>query len=243
MRQVVNKNRFFLLADEVQEKDITPLFSADFWQKKGRILGFAQGRGKTYFIASKDLWGVDCALRHYYRGGFLGKINRDSYLFSKLAKTRSFAEFRLLDKLHKAGLAVPKPLGAQVIKSPLGFYRADLISEKIDQAQDLTAILQKQPLPEKTWQKIGYLIAQLHQRQICHIDLNAHNILLQKVNSPQEKAYLIDFDKCLERKGEAWKKENLARLKRSFLKEVQRMHIAFDEKAWQALEKGYAKIP
>ncbi|RIY35562.1 3-deoxy-D-manno-octulosonic acid kinase [Psittacicella gerlachiana] len=213
-------------------------FDKNFWLQEQRILGTAKGRGTTYFLQSKDLLGVNSVLRHYYRGGLFGKFNKDLYFLRRVEDTRSFAEFKLLKQLRQAGLNVPKPLGARVTKVGLGLYRADILIEKIEQAQDLTKVLQEEELTSTQWQKIGALIAQMHQLQICHTDLNAHNIMLQKLDGV-EKFWLIDFDKCFVRTGEAWKKENLQRLLRSFRKEVGRLQIKFTEDNWQDLLQGY----
>ena len=77
-------------------------------------------------------------------------------------------------------------------KGKLGIcYQADILIEKIENAQDLTALLQTQQLPNDVWQAIGKLIRQLHDLQICHTDLNAHNILVQQLENEQ-KCWLID---------------------------------------------------
>lgn len=180
-------------------------------------------------------------MRHYYRGGLWGKFNKDRYRFQQLQNTRSIAEFNLLNQLHQAGLPVPKPIGARVRKGNLGVcYQADLLSEKIENAQDLTALLQTQRLTADQWRQIGGLIRQLHDLQICHTDLNAHNILCQQLEGGT-KFWLIDFDKCGEKSGSFWKEGNLQRLQRSFNKEVERMHIQFDGQHWQYLMEGYSQ--
>ncbi|TYG34373.1 3-deoxy-D-manno-octulosonic acid kinase [Lonepinella koalarum] len=235
-----HQNQFFLLSDErYSELDYTQFFQPDYWQKQGRVSGTAKGRGTTYFLQTDDLFGVNASLRHYYRGGLWGKIIRDRYRFTVLSQTRSFAELRLLQKLYLAGLPVPKPIMAVVEKGKLGIcYRADILMEKIENAQDLTALLQHQTLPSEIWQQIGGLIRQLHDLQICHTDLNAHNILLQQTATGQ-KCWLLDFDKCGEKSGDFWKQGNLERLQRSFHKEIERMKIQFSTQNWQDLLTGY----
>ena len=183
--------------------------------------------------------GKNLALRHYYRGGWSAKFNRDRYFDRTLQNGRSFAEFEILRHLHNAGLAVPQPIAARVIKKTIG-YQADILLERIDYSQDLTALLQQTTLSAQQWQQIGGLIRQMHDLQVCHRDLNAHNILLQQQNE-RAKFWLIDFDKCSFSTGEHWKKENLARLHRSFIKEVGRMKIHFSEQNWQQLLAGYAR--
>ena len=238
MLEFRQNNRFFLFDFDENKAEQAHFFEAAYWQRQNRILGSAQGRGTTWFLRTDDLFGVNSALRHYYRGGLWGKINRDRYSFTSLQNTRSFAEFHLLNQLHQAGLPVPKPIGARVEKLAFNSYRADILTEKIENAQDLTALLQQTTLSEDGWRQIGQLIRRLHDLQICHTDLNAHNILVQQMDE-QQKYWLLDFDKCGQKSGSFWKQENLNRLQRSFLKEVGRMNIRFNPQDWQNLSEGY----
>ena len=238
MLEFRQNNRFFLFDFDENKAEQAHFFDVAYWQRQNRILGSAQGRGTTWFLRTDDLFGVNSALRHYYRGGLWGKINRDRYSFTSLQNTRSFAEFHLLNQLHQAGLPVPKPIGARVEKLAFNSYRADILTEKIENAQDLTALLQQTTLSEDGWRQIGQLIRRLHDLQICHTDLNAHNILVQQTDE-QQKYWLLDFDKCGQKSGSFWKQENLNRLQRSFLKEVGRMNIRFNPQDWQNLSEGY----
>ena len=76
-----------------------------------------RSRHHLFFLQTEDWFGVNCALRHYYRGGLWGKLNKDRYRFSVLETTRSFAEFHLLQRLYEAGLPVPKPIAARIQKA------------------------------------------------------------------------------------------------------------------------------
>lgn len=238
MLEFKNKNTFFLFDFKQPKTDQEHFFHMYFWKKQDRVIGSAKGRGTTWFLKTDDLFGVNTALRHYYRGGLWGKINRDRYRFSTLSTARSFAEFNLLKQLHQAGLAVPRPIGARVEKTAFGCYRADLLTEKIENAEDLTAYLQHSTLSSQQWQAVGKLIRQLHDLQVCHSDLNAHNILVQYL-ADSAKFWLLDFDKSYHQLGESWKQENLQRLHRSFMKEVVRMNIQFTEQNWQDILQGY----
>ncbi len=79
------------------------------------------------------------------------------------------------------------------------------------------------------------MIRKMHDLQVCHTDLNAHNILLDM----DQQVWLIDFDKCYQQQGESWKKDNLARLERSFIKEVKKRNIQWQAQDWKALCDGY----
>ncbi|OOF70776.1 3-deoxy-D-manno-octulosonic acid kinase [Rodentibacter caecimuris] len=238
MQQLQQNNCFFIFNSTQSFPNINDFFTLQFWQNQNRVIGSAKGRGTTYFLKTKDLFGVNTALRHYYRGGIWGKINRDCYQFNTLETTRSFAEFHLLQNLHQQGFPVPKPIGAKISKTILGRYRADILTEQIENAEDLTAFLQRTSLSEPYWREIGRLVRRLHNLQICHTDLNAHNILLQQTEQGS-KFWLIDFDKCGQKSGSFWKEQNLQRLKRSFLKEKKRMAIYFEKDNWQNVLAGY----
>ncbi|TDQ56837.1 3-deoxy-D-manno-octulosonic acid kinase [Mesocricetibacter intestinalis] len=238
MLELQQRNTFFLFNFDQPKKDQERFLDPEYWHACERISGSAQGRGTTWFIRSRDIFGCDCALRHYYRGGFWAKFNKDLYLFSGSEGSRSFLEFRLLDQLYRAGVPVPRPIAAALTKNGFGCYRADILVEKIENARDLTALLRRGEISAAGWRKIGALIRQLHDLQICHTDLNAHNILVRQ-NEKEENFWLIDFDKCARKKGQQWKKDNLQRLRRSFLKEVGRLAIRFQESHWQLLEEGY----
>lgn len=133
-------------------------------------------------------------------------------------------EFELLTRLREAGVNVPRPIAARAVKFGL-FYRADLLSEKIPNAQDLVGIIQQQALPVSMYQKIGQEIAKMHQAQVNHTDLNIHNILIDD----QQQVWIIDFDKCYQQSGDDWKQGNLDRLKRSFYKERDKCGAKFSE--------------
>lgn len=215
------------------------MLSPSYWQKKEAITGSAQGRGTTWFLqyAMNDNT-HDWVLRHYYRGGLIGKIIKDSYWFTGLQKTRAALEFSLLRHMQTLQLPAPKPIAYKVIKHGL-FYKADLLSTRIQNAQDLVAILSKTPLTSDVWFAIGATIKRFHQHGIYHHDLNSHNILL----NDEKQVFLIDFDRGELRTNPvkiAWKKENMARLQRSFIKESNKLaQFHFSSENWQTLQQGY----
>ncbi len=233
MVKILQKNKVYIVYDDDLLNDhIEDCFSADYWQQQGNVIGSAQGRGTTWFVQLEKLQG---ALRHYHRGGLFGKLISDHYLFNGWQKTRSVQEFYLLDKLNQAGVNVPKPIAARA-KKGLFFYQADLLSEKIPAAQDLVDILQHRSLSSREYQAIGLQIKRMHNAQINHTDLNIHNILLDK----QGKVWLIDFDKCYQQSGDNWKASNLARLLRSFNKELKKRAIKWQAADWQDLISAYS---
>jgi 3-deoxy-D-manno-octulosonic acid kinase len=216
------------------------MLDVSYWQKENAITGSAQGRGTTWFVAHTDESSKHTkhwVLRHYYRGGLIGKIINDSYWFTSQKNTRAAREFALLDYMQTLALPAPKPVACRVIRHGF-FYCADLLSSRIEHAQDLVALLSKQTLSPALWKKIGITIKRFHDNNIYHHDLNAHNILIDK----SDNVFLIDFDQGEVRKNNqaSWQQANMARLQRSFLKELNKLptfHWQHDN--WQLLLEGY----
>jgi 3-deoxy-D-manno-octulosonic-acid transferase len=222
------------------------VLNSAYWHDQHAITGSAEGRGTTWFIKSKENkehW----VLRHYYRGGLIGKIINDHYIYTTLEKTRAAAEFTLLSQMQKWELPAPAPVAYQVIRSGI-FYQADLLSSRINNAQDLVAILSETKLSDDVWRHIGETIKRFHDKDIYHHDLNSHNILLDD----NHKAWLIDFDRGELRSSTAkpdqsnvqtgWKDENLQRLLRSFRKEKNKLpEFHWHEDNWLQLMVGYQK--
>ena len=233
MKTLQLDNQTIWYDETLLEEDPKHVFDPEFWQRTGKVIGSAQGRGTTWFVQTKT---IEAALRHYRRGGLFGKLIEDSYRFSGLEQTRSYQEFQLLNLLIQAGVHVPKPIAARAVKQ--GFsYKADLLSEKIPNARDLVSILVEQPLPAEMYKKIGQEIKKMHDAQVNHTDLNIHNILIDE----QEKVWIIDFDKCFQQSGDSWKQGNLDRLKRSFEKEQVKKSIKWSDLNWDSLLSGYCE--
>lgn len=206
-------------------------FKPDYWLAQDAIIGSESGRGTTYFLNYND---HELVLRHYLRGGLVGKLIHDHYLYQDETSVRSLSEYRVLERLHREGLPVPKPAAAQVRHNGLA-YQADILIERIPNARDLLHVLQHEPAPE-LFPKIGKLVARFHRFGAHHADLNIKNILLDQDN----KLWLIDFDRAELAQHDTNKQDaSLKRLKRSFDKEKTRHDIHFDEENWQALEQAY----
>ena len=207
-------------------------FNSDYWHKSKAIEGTSKGRYTTWFIKYQDNHWV---LRHYWRGGLIANLSKDSYLYTGLNKTRAIAELSLLQLLYQEGFPVPKPVAAKVIRHGL-CYQCDILIERVNDAKDLVAHLSHAPLSATQWQDIGICIAKFHNRGVYHADLNAKNILI----SP-EGFHLIDFDRGEIRDPQkSWQQNNLNRLHRSFVKEKGKYpQLAFSENNWSDLLKGY----
>ena len=176
-------------------------------------------------------------------GGLVASLLKDQYLGFNVESTRSFKEWRLLKKLREFELPVPEAVAARAVKG-FGFYRADLITEKIEDSVTLADRLAEGEISAELWQRLGGCINRFHAHDVYHADLNARNILL----TGNDDIYLIDFDNSYIRSGSAsWKMANLARLKRSLMKfknnklKDAQAGFHFEESDWQALLEGYKK--
>jgi len=235
-------NSLHCLYDQKEISHFSPdMLSAEYWQIKNAITGSAQGRGTTWFIGVEhnSMPTQHWVLRHYYRGGLIGKIINDSYLYTGIKNTRAAKEYDLLHYMNNMGLPAPKPIAYRVTRHGL-FYKADLLSSRINKAADLVDILTKNTITDAQWNNIGATIKRFHDQAIYHHDLNAHNILI----NDEGEVFLIDFDRGEVRSDKAkdvrWKQQNMVRLERSFLKEQKKLsQFHFNNDNWLQLLAGY----
>lgn len=212
------------------------LFSRAHWASQGALEEIAGGRSSIAVLnvgaVRTDAAGSRWVLRHYRRGGLIARLSQDSYWWTGAARTRSFAEWRLLAELRRRGLPVPAPIAARYVRGLLT-YRADLITELLPGTRTLADRITGSDLPEAGWRAVGKTIGAFHREGVHHADLNANNILL--ADSPPE-VYVLDFDRGrIEPRG-AWEQTVLARLRRSLDKITsQRADVRFGERQWQWL--------
>lgn len=211
-------------------------FSPDYWRSQNAIIAEKKGRSTTWFIKYSSGTAV---LRHYWRGGLVGKILSDQYLFTGLKNTRTYKEYTLLLELQKRGLNVPTPIGAQIQTGGL-IYRGDLLTQEIQGAQSLLEVLQHRPLETDEIAKVGEAVAIFHQQGVYHADLNINNILFDQ----EKRVFIIDFDRGrLVHPGHQCLAQNMARLNRSFLKEASRNRpFYWQDKQWNILIESYNRV-
>lgn len=191
------------------------------------------GRGTALFF---EYDGTPLVLKHYHRGGLIGRLVDDIYIRVPGTEPRMLAEYRLLRYLYQKGLPVPEPVAARYQQTSWLTCRGDLVTRRIPGARTLFEHLRREPLPGSQWRCIGATVATFHAAGVYHADLNATNILLDD----RERPWLIDFDKGFVRKHKRWKTANLRRLRRSLDKlqhHTPEMHFSDDD--WQAFLHGY----
>ena len=176
-------------------------------------------------------------LKHYQRGGLVGKLIQDTYFYNGLHRTRMVAEFSLLKSMLEKQLPVPAPVAAKVTRRGL-FYTGELITAKLPLTQTLAQRLQTSGLDEALWSAVGQTVSRFHEKGVYHADLNANNIMLDE----KGQVFLVDFDKSHIKKNKSgnWRMANLHRLRRSLNKlKLNLGQFHFDERNWSALLKGY----
>jgi 3-deoxy-D-manno-octulosonic acid kinase len=204
-----------------------------WWAERGAVQPAAEGRGSTFLIEADSR---SLVLRHYRRGGLMAKLSPDRYWWQGAERTRSFREWHLLYHLHRAGLPVPMPVAAAYRRRDRS-YSADLLVQRIPEVCSLAAAIRTAPLPLGRWVAIGRWIRHLHERGVCHADLNAHNILL---GVEEDAVWFIDFDRSTLRAPGWWSDANLARLHRSLEKLSAELNAErFSAADWQALLDSY----
>jgi 3-deoxy-D-manno-octulosonic acid kinase len=200
------------------------------WAQKGRMEGSRGGRGAVCFVRGEF---GEAVIRHYRRGGLVGRMNRDLYLWTGEPRTRCFREFRLLADLRERGLPVPAPLAAGYSRHG-PFYRADLMTLAIPHARTVAEALKRDGGAGLPWAAIGRMLQGFHAEGVFHADLNAHNVLVDDSDRP----WLIDFDRgALRGPDSHWQAGTLQRLQRS-LRKLGLDGAAFAA-AWQQFGIGY----
>ena len=211
----------------------TSLFDARWWDERGLKLDSFRGRGLVTVVQHEEHQWV---LRHFRRGGLVGRVVDRSYFWTGLALTRPWREWHLLAAMREQGLPVPRPVAAHVNRGGLR-YCGDILSELIADCTSLADVLLMSPLPLAEWQALGAVLRRFHHAGVHHPDLNARNILRRS----DGQFFLVDFDRGRLDARSALIDSELPRLRRS----LDKFHsqnpgrFAFDDGAWRALLQGY----
>ena len=190
------------------------------------------GRGNTMFVGNVPRQFV---LRHYVRGGLIGKLVRDTYVWTGEESTRPFLEWRMLAKMADKGLRVPRPAAARYRrKGP--FYTADIITVRIPNVVSLSEYISGDAPAEGFWQALGTAVHGFHEHGVCHADMNAYNLQIDNDGD----LWMLDFDRGRLLSPGPWQQRTLERLHRSLKKIVSldpRLH--FRQLNWEQFLAGY----
>lgn len=224
-----------MLYDRAIINQISPQhFLPQGWPHAERLSGElgSGGRGNTMFVGNVPRQFV---LRHYRRGGLVGKLVRDRYFFTGEDETRSFAEWRLLAKMGEFDLRVPRPAAARYVRRGT-FYTADLITVRIPNVRPLSAVIGAADRDAEFWAALGRDIYEFHEAGVYHADMNAYNLQIDD----RDRLWMLDFDKGELKKPGPWQQKTLARLHRS-LKKIKSLEprLNFSARNWESLLAGY----
>ena len=225
---IQDNENIIIYADDLIKDINEDFFEANKWlQSKNSDLTYS-GRGETIFFEYQNL---KCVLKHYFRGGILGRYIRDQYLWTGIDGSRSIREFRRLQELSIMGLPVPKPIGARVKKSG-ATYTADLITIEIENSKTLSELIIDDDADNNVWKSIGKCLHLFNSKEIYHPDLNTNNILIDD----ELNVYLIDFDTSsrLHQKISS-KRSTLDRFHRSLKKTFKNSNKKFLESDWNII--------
>ena len=225
---IQDNENIIIYADDLIKDINEDFFEANKWlQSKNSDLSYS-GRGETIFFEYQNL---KCVLKHYFRGGILGRYIRDRYLWTGIDGSRSIREFRRLQELSAMGLPVPKPIGARVKKSG-ATYTADLITIEIENSKTLSELIIDDDADNNVWKSIGKCLHLFNNKEIYHPDLTNNNILIDD----ELNVYLIDFDTSSSLHQKISSKSNtLDRFHRSLKKTFKNSNKKFLESDWNII--------
>lgn len=230
---VVHGAHLLLAARERAEAPAPEWFDPAEWRRAGAVALETSGRGEVLIVAhGEETW----VLRHYRRGGLVARIIDDHYLWLGAERTRAFREWRVLRKLHAAGLPVPRPVAAHVYRTGL-IYTADIITSYLPDTRKLSWYIAQGRVPDGCWRRVGAMLRAFHDHGVDHPDLTAHNVLIDEAGD----VFLVDFDNANVRPPGDWRRVGIERFNRSLRKVALETGTDFDSAAWAEVEAGYAE--
>jgi tRNA A-37 threonylcarbamoyl transferase component Bud32 len=126
------------------------------------------------------------------------------YALKNLFRTsRAKRVWKVAQNLIECNIPTPQPISFLEQRKGRLLIKSFFISKKIDGALPLNSAIQElktgrssQGTTQKKMliQQVAHLVRALHECGICHRDLKASNILLQKKPGQEQKLYLVDLD-------------------------------------------------
>jgi 3-deoxy-D-manno-octulosonic acid kinase len=194
------------------------------------------GRGSAVSVSLPGIGTV--VLRRYRRGGLLGKVLIDRYLFG----SRPFRELTVLALARSRGVPVPEVLGASSTRVDLFWHRGRIVTRLIPDSQTLPLFIEEKRNDvrgvEEVLRKTGQAVRRMHDAGIDHADLNMNNILVDA----RHDVFIIDFDKATVRPtlGQPGRIRNLKRLLRS-LRKLREAGSPLEDSDFSMIVEGYAE--
>ncbi len=216
-----------LISSGILTRDITALRSSDARSLSG-------GRGSAFIVVVPGIG--DVVIRRYLRGGLIGKLCLDSYLFP----TRPTRELAVLAYARSRDVPVPEVLGASVMSAGLLGYRGRIATRMIPDSRTLPVFIVEKGEDGRritgVLRKSGAAIRRMHEAGIAHADLNMNNILIASDGAP----FIIDFDKATVHRelGTRNRLRNLRRLLRSARK-LAGLGLGFSDADYETILEGY----
>ncbi len=223
-----------IVYDDAKVSQIKPeMFESAYWSESQTVPGYSGGRGATFMVQNH---GADWVLRHYHRGGFVGRILRDQFLWMGKNATRPFREWDLLYEMSRQALPSPQPVAARYVRTG-PWYTADLITARLPDVMPFSNRLTEGAVSTAVWTDVGRCIGRFHSAGYFHADLSTHNLQIDSAN----RIFLLDFDRGERRPDGLWRQRNLDRLHRSCVK-ISRDGLKFRSDDWEALLTGYREF-
>ena len=206
------------------------------------------GRGAVHAVLAptggpdrRERWVV----RHYRRGGAVARYLDDRYLAG--GDSRPIREFKASVEARSRGVPTPAVVAGAVYTTGM-FYRADIVTEFIPDAETLADLLfggSDGPIDvERMLHIAGKLVRRLEDTHVLHPDVSAGNILVHDHRGAAE-AHVIDLDRCnvLTRATPALTRFMRDRLERS-LRKLSALHaVEVSDVGWRALRDGFEAYP
>ena len=155
-------------------------------------------------------------VRRCSHGGLVGKALGQRFW----SPSRALNELAVSVAARARGAPAPEVVGVIVLPRAVG-CRLFVLSRLIPDAVDLRVLLESAPLSAARRRRLAHAVAQAvaacHNAGLWHADLHVKNILVQSLNDPEPRAYVIDLDKATlhDALSPRQRLDNLARLHRS----------------------------
>lgn len=228
------KNGAILYDRQVIREISEDRFTASGWLHSEPVSGAlrASGRGNTTYVGNIPRQFV---LRHYVRGGLVGRFVQDRYVWTGEDRTRPFAEWRMLAKMADSGLRVPRPAAARYCRQG-PTYTADIITVRIPDVVALSEYIASEACPPEFWRSLGAAVQGFHDKGVYHADMNAYNLQIDGDGD----LWMLDFDRGKLLPPGPWQQTTLNRLHRSLQKIVTLdPRLPFRLANWEQFLEGY----